>query len=190
MRRGWLPWAAMIALALAPPVAARTVAGVELAPEYRFADGTRLVLHGAGVREKYFFDIYVGALYLPEQGQSAETIRSRDQPGRIAMRFVYDEVGRDKLVDAWRNGFEANNDPEVLDTVADRLERLIDAMPDGVEAGDTLALTYRPGEGTRVAVNGTVRETIAGGVFFRALLAVFVGPEPPDADLKRGMLGE
>jgi len=190
MRGDWLTGLGLIALVLATPVPAKTVSGVELAPAYRFDDGTTLPLHGAGVREKYLFDIYVGALYLPEPGQSVETIRSRDQPGRIEMHFVYDEVGRDKLVEAWRSGFKANNDAEVLDTIADRLGRLIDAMPDGVEAGDTITLTYRPGEGTRVSVNDSVRETIASGVFFRALLAVFVGPEPPDGNLKRGMLGE
>ncbi len=191
MRRGRWPWLVAIALTWAAPAAANTLAGVELAPDYRFDDGTALPLHGAGLREKYLFDIYVGALYLPETGQSVEAIRTRDQPGRVEMHFVYDEVARDKLVDAWRSGFEANNDADVLDTIDARVERFIDAMPDaGVAAGDTIAMTYRPGKGTRVAVNGSARETIAGGVFFRALLAVFVGPEPPDADLRRGMLGQ
>jgi hypothetical protein len=38
-------------------------------------------------------------------------------------------------------------------------------------------------------VNGEPRGTVEGGIFFRALLGVFLGPEPPDDDLREGMLG-
>jgi len=180
---------AAFALALSTTAEAVSVGGVELAESHRRDDGTALALHGAGVRTKYFLDIYVAALYLPERGQSAQALRQRDQPGRLEMHIVYDEVSQDRLASAWRDGFRANNPREVIDTIEGRLARFIAAFP-AMGAGDTATMTYRPGKGTRVVINGEPAANIDGGVFFRALLAVFVGPEPPDSDLKRGLLGK
>lgn len=174
--------------AAGPRAAARSVEGVELPGTVTARDGATLRLHGAGVRTKFFFDIYVGALYLPRTGQALQAIRESDQPGRIEMHFLYDEVTREQLAEAWRSGFRANNPRELHARIADRLERFVALFP-AAAGGDTFAMEYIPGAGTRVAVNGEPRGTIEGAAFFRALLGVFLGPEPADADLKAGMLG-
>lgn len=169
--------------------AAAELAGVRIDDGVTARDGTELPLHGAGLREKFFFDIYVGALYLPTTGQSVERILDTDQPGRIDMHFVYDEVAREKLAAAWEEGLAANNPDGVLDPLGDRIDRFIDLFPDAA-AGDRFTLEYLPGQGTEVRINGQSAGVIEGGGFFRALLAVFLGPEPADSDLKRGMLGQ
>lgn len=168
--------------------AAAELSGVRIDDRVTARDGTELPLHGAGLREKFFFDIYVGALYLPTTEQSAERILGTDQPGRIDMHFVYDEVSRQKLATAWEEGFAANNPDAVLDPLGERIDRFIDLFPDATE-GDRFTLEYVPADGTEVRINGERVGTIEGGAFFRALLAVFLGPEPPDSDLRRGMLG-
>ena len=177
-------------LSLLPVAAgAAEVAGVALDERASARDGSVLRLHGAGVRERFFFDIYVGALYLPERGQGAERIRATDQPGRVEMHFVYESVSREQLAEAWRTGFAANHPRAVRAAIAERVETFIALFPDA-KAGDTLAMEYVPGDGTAVTINGETAGTIAGGVFFRALLGVWLGPEPADGDLKRGMLGD
>ena len=170
-------------------VAAAELSGVRIDDSVTARDGTELLLHGAGLREKFFFDIYVGALYLPTMGQPVERILDTDQPGRIDMHFVYDEVSRDRLATAWEEGFAANNPQGVLATLDERIDRFIDLFPDAT-AGDRFTLEYVPGDGTEVRINGRAAGTIEGGGFFRALLAVFLGPEPADSDLKSGMLGQ
>lgn len=167
---------------------AAELAGVSLDERVTARDGTPLRLHGAGLREKFFFDIYVGALYLPRTGQSAEHIRATDQAGRVEMHFLYDEVSAKKLAKAWREGFAANNPKEVRDTIAARVETFIDLFP-AAQEGDVFTMAYVPGDGTVVRINGERVGAIDGGVFFRALLAVWLGPQPPDADLRSGMLG-
>jgi len=176
-------------LGLAPLAHARNIEGVELAESVSARDGTALQLHGAGIRDKFVFDIYVGALYLPSTGQSLKTILGSDQPARIEMHFLYDEVEAEKLESAWREGFGDNNDREVLDTIEPQLEDFVGMFPTAV-AGDTFAMEYLPGQGTRVTINGEAAGTVAGEVFFNALLGVFLGPEPADDDLKEGMLGQ
>ncbi|MDZ7829472.1 MAG: chalcone isomerase family protein [Halofilum sp. (in: g-proteobacteria)] len=178
-----------VLLALSPIAHARTIEGVELPESVTARDGTALQLHGAGIRTKFFFDIYVGALYLTSTGQALDTIMASDQPARIEMHFVYDEVEAEKLESAWREGFADNNDREVLDTVEPQLENFVRMFPTAVE-GDMFAMEYIPGQGTRVTINGEAAGTVAGDVFFNALLGVFLGPEPADDDLKEGMLGQ
>lgn len=167
---------------------ARTVEGVELDESVTARDGTELLLHGAGVRDRLFFDIYVGALYLPSTGQSVEAILAGDQPARIEMHFLYKEVEAEKLESAWQEGFSNNNQREVLDTIEAQLENFVRLFPTAVE-GDVFVMEYLPGQGTQVIINGETAGAIAGDVFFRALLGVFLGPKPADGDLRRGMLG-
>lgn len=169
--------------------AAAELSGVRIDERVTARDGTELALHGAGVREKFFFDIYVGALYLAAAEQPVERILDIDQVGRIEMHFVYDEVSGDKLATAWEEGFAANNPDGVLNALGGRIDRFIDLFPDAT-AGDRFTLEYVPGDGTEIRINGQSAGTIEGGDFFRALLAVFLGPEPPDSDLRRGMLGQ
>lgn len=187
MFRWILPVAFLVGLAPAMASAAE-LAGVSVDDRVTARDGTELPLHGIGLREKFFFDIYVGALYLPTTKQPVERILDTDQPGRIEMHFVYDEVSREQLVTAWEEGFAANNPQDVLDTLGERIDRFVDLFPDAA-AGDRFTLEYVPGGGTEVRINDQPAGIIEGGGFFRALLAVFLGPEPPDSDLRSGMLG-
>ncbi|NOX76798.1 MAG: chalcone isomerase, partial [Gammaproteobacteria bacterium] len=46
------------------------VAKVNIPEQIKLAD-TTLTLNGAGIRSKFFFDIYVGALYLPQKTRDA-----------------------------------------------------------------------------------------------------------------------
>ena len=52
---------------------ARIVSGVEI-PEKLMINGSQLILNGAGVREKFFLDLYVGALYLKKRNKIAKAI--------------------------------------------------------------------------------------------------------------------
>lgn len=183
-----IPLLALLLAIVLPVAHARTIEGVELDETVAARDGTELQLHGAGLRDRFFFDIYVGALYLTATGQAPDTILSGDQPGRIEMHFLYKEVEAEKLEAAWREGFANNNEREVLDTIGPELEAFVRLFPAAVE-GDTFAMEYLPGQGTEVIVNGETAGTIESDVFFRALLGVFLGPEPADGGLKRGMLG-
>ncbi|MGQ9496536.1 MAG: chalcone isomerase family protein [Thermoanaerobaculaceae bacterium] len=51
-------------------------------------------------------------------------------------------------------------------------------------------MTYIPGRGTTVTFGGKEVGTIEGKAFADALLAVWLGPKPPSADLKAGLLGK
>ena len=58
-----------------------------------------------------------------------------------------------------------------------------------MKSGQRLAFIHKPGAGVQVDVNGTVKGTIKGDDFAKALLAIWLGGAPPNAEVKSGMLG-
>ncbi len=55
-----------------------------------------------------------------------------------------------------------------------------------MKVGDQIIFTYIP----TLAINGQDKLTIAGLAFNPVLLSVWLGPKPPTAAVKKGMLGK
>lgn len=181
---------ALMLIAASMSLSAREVKGVKLDEAVRFAGGgSELVLNGAGVRSKFFVSVYVGALYLPQPRREAAAVLGAIEPRRVAMYFLHDRVEAAKLRAAWEEGFADNQSPETLAALRDRLDAFKALFADAV-AGDVILLDFVPGQGTTVTVNGAVAGSVPGDDFNRALLAVWLGEEPADGSLKRGLLGE
>jgi len=170
-------------------LAARDIAGIKLIEQISVeAIDETLQLNGAGIRTKFFFNIYVGALYLIEKQSSAEKILKSGKANRVSMDFLYDEVEKKKLVDAWIEGFEENVDAATFSALKGRLDKF-NLMFTDMHKGDRVLLDYIPAKGTRVMIKGDVKGMIEGADFNRALLSVWLGKEPVSDDLKDAMLG-
>ena len=174
-------------LVLSPPVGAAEVSGIEIPDQVRL-DNQTLILNGAGVRRKFFFRIYVGALYLPRATSDAEQAITMAGPKRLLMHFIYDELTREQIVEAWNEGFEANLTADQRQALRDGITRFNELFT-AVAAGDRLYIDYLPGEGTRVMRNGVTRGIVEGETLAQAVLRIFLGEDPADSRLKRGMLG-
>ncbi len=177
-----------IFLVLTEVAAALEVAGVDVADEVTLGEGQTLVLNGAGVRKKVFVKVYVGALYLPEPAAKAE--RAIEQPGakRVLMHFVYDGVEKSKITEAWDKGFRSNLTEAAFASLEPRLQ-VFNNMFEDMKKGERIELDYLPGKGMRVSIKGSVKGTVEGVDFMRALLSVWLGEQPADRGLKRAMLG-
>ncbi len=178
---------ALACLLLSELAMALEVEGVEL-PDKVTVAGETLVLNGAGVRSRFFFDIYVGALYLSQPAGDAEAVLAMAGPKRVMMHFLYDEIEREQLVEAWNDGFRSNLSDRERAGLGNELEQF-NALFETVHEGDRVVLDYVPGEGTHVSLNGERQGTVEGEEFARAWLRIFIGDEPEDSSLKRGMLG-
>ena len=160
-------------------------------PDNVTLDGTdvALQLNGMGYRTKFVFNIYVGALYTESKVESRDAAQALNGPKRVVMHMVHDEVSKEKMADAWNEGFEENNSDAQLDKLKARLKTFIGYFPD-LKEGNIVLLDYIPGKGTRVTINDEVKGVIEGADFYTALLDVWLGDEPADDDLKEAMLGE
>ncbi len=165
------------------------LAGVHL-PDTAQIGSQALVLNGAGVRTKWFFKVYVGALYLPQKEASGAAVMADERAHRMAMHMLH-ALGSGKLFDAFDEAFAACHTPEEMEAMEVQLGELkrIFAAVEQVHEGDVITLDYAPGVGTQISVNEALRGTIAGAAFNRALLKIWLGDKPVQEDLKKGLLG-
>ncbi len=168
---------------------AAELSGVSVEDEIKTDSGQTLLLNGLGLREKFWVDVYVGSLYLTQKSSDVAEILSRPGPWRVQVDVVYKEVDREKLIKAWREGFEKNQSTETLARLQPRIEQFYGYFDSNVAAKEQYAFDYQPGEGVRVSRNGKALGNIEGDDFKNALLEIWLGNHPADKKLKKGMLG-
>jgi hypothetical protein len=147
-----------------------------------------LVLNGAGIRKKFFINVYVAAFYLPQPERVAARLLSAPPVNRLTMTFVFPKVNQGQMEEGWQTGFEKNLTPAQFAAVSDRLAEF-SALFGDMRQGDVVVFDYRPEAGTTVTINGQQRGLIAGADFNAALLSVWFGREPVTEALKNDLLG-
>lgn len=118
-------------------------------------------LNGLGLREKFFFDIYVGGLYLKNKtGDACKAIES-DEPKAVVMNFIYSSLTKEQIVEAFDESFAKNPKAAPLKKIS---ILLFPGFP-LPKKGDKFEFDYLPGTGTTFKVNGQSKGTIAGVEF-------------------------
>ena len=180
--------AAIATLAFALPAGAKELAGVSM-PETVAVDGQTLSLNGMGLREATFLkiDVYVAALYLEKPTTDPDSILDAEDNKQLRMRFVR-KVSRKDMVNGWKDAVTKNSGDAAV-AVQDRFERLYAAMIDVAE-GDELIVTETPARGINISLKGKELVTLPGHDFARVLWSIWLGPHPPNPELKQGILGK
>lgn len=171
-------------------VQAVEIGGVNIDEEIVLDNNTKLVLNGAGIRSKFFFDIYIAQLYLEKQEQEATSAIEKDGCKRVAMHFLYDGVEQEKIIKGWKDGFTANLDPEALKRLEPQITTFNGMFTEEMKSGDVILFDYLPGAGTRVTIKEKVAGVIEGKEFNDALLAIWLGKKPVNSGLKKDLLGK
>lgn len=170
-------------------IQAREISGISIPETISHSDqSTKLVLNGAGIRSKFIFDIYIGALYLTKKVSTANEVYHLPGEKRVSMHFLYKEVSKDKLVAGWNEGFENNLSKKDYNEIKPRLVDF-DNLFITVKKGDVVDIDLIPTTGTVVTINHKTMGTIEGDDFYVALLKVWLGDDPADSNLKNAMLG-
>jgi hypothetical protein len=177
---------ALSLLLLASPAFGMEVAGVNVAPTVTAGQKT-LSLNGAGIRRKFFFKVYVGALYLERKVASRDELLRDPGDKLVRMIFVYKKVEKEKIVEAFAEGF-SNNTPAVAGT-AEAKEFLSWFTSDFV-AGDTVDIALASDGTVSATQNGKPLGMLRDPALSRAVLRIWFGDKPADAGLEKGMLGE
>lgn len=172
-------------LLFSSPALALEVAGVPVEQTVSVNSRT-LNLNGNGVRKKLFVKVYVGSLYAAKRLASAKEVLSDPGDKLIRMKFLHGKVGREKITEAFAEGF-ANNAPEVAASVEGK--KFLSLFTDDFVRGDTVDLQLGA-DGTVVARhNGKVLGVLKSARLAHGILAIYFGEKPADEGLKRGMLG-
>ena len=180
-----------ISFLLIPAAQGADVAGVKIDDKTRVGS-SELVLNGAGLRKRAFFQVYAAGLYLAEKKTlEAEAIAAAG-PKRVAMHMLRD-VDADQLSGALADGIKDNHSEAEAKALEPRVKQLAAIMAEMKEAkkGMRITLDWLPAAGTQVTVEGRpAGAPIAGEDFYRALLRIWLGDNPVQADLKKALLGD
>jgi hypothetical protein len=180
-----LALALTLALGVACPLRAATIDGVHFADQVTVRDRALPLLGTARLIYKWVFKGYVAAFYL-EPGARPDRVLD-DVAKRLEIEYFW-KIGAADFARATDAGIAKNSPREVVTRLRSRIDRL-NALYADVKPGDRYALTYLPGVGTELALNGAPRGTVPGADFATALFGIWLGAYPLDADLKRGLLG-
>jgi len=176
----------VVALSFSSLVSAKEVAGVDVATNFSAAE-KELVLNGVGIRTKFFMDIYVAALYLPETKVSADEIIAADEPMAIRLHIVSSMINPKRMSDSTRDGFVRSTGGNTA-PIESEIEELITAFQDAVEEGDIFDIVYVPEQGVTVYRNGEAKSSVEGLGFKQALFGIWLSEDPIQERLKEQML--
>lgn len=152
-------------------------------------EGQELALNGAGLREKLWYDLYVGALYTTKKVNSGNALLAEDAPMAITLDITDENVTQEAMKDAVMDGFDDSCSSKERKAIKNEINTFIGFFKDAIVEGDQFVIAYLPSKGTIVSKNGKSLGTIKGNAFKKGLFGIWLGDDPADADLKEGMLG-
>ena len=167
---------------------AKEISGI-IMPEALQADGAALVLNGAGVRTKFFMDLYVGGLYLKQKQSDADKIMAADESMAIRLHIISSLITSEKMEAATREGF-VNATGGAAAPLAERIESFIAVFREKINKEDVYEFVYAPGAGTKISKNGKLKTAIQGIDFKKALFGIWLCAKPAQQSLKEQMLGK
>ncbi|QSS96967.1 chalcone isomerase family protein [Psychroflexus sp. ALD_RP9] len=144
-------------------------------------------LNGAGVREKFWMDMYVGGLYLTNKSHDADAIINADEAMEIKLHIVSGLISSNKMTDAVEDGFENSTDGNTR-PIRQKIDQFKSFFNDEINKKDVFDITYQPGIGIVVYKNGKESGRIKGLEFKKALFGIWLCDKPADKDLKESML--
>ncbi|MCU0571684.1 MAG: chalcone isomerase family protein [Syntrophobacteraceae bacterium] len=172
-------------MAAPPAVSARLVEGVYFTPRVVASD-VPMDLNGVGLKTVWrFYKVSVAALYLGE-GVKPSAVLS-DVPKRLEIEYFH-PISASDFITLTQKLLSENVDQKTLGSLQPRIDRF-NALYRDVKPGDRYALTYTPGKGTLLELNGVEMGTIEGDDFASAVFAMWFGPKPLSKSLKLELLG-
>ena len=193
MRNWFGKWLGACAALLALQVSAATldIYGVKVADSATVA-GVSLQRNGAGTRFKGPFKVYVADLYATRQVDSLEALLAAPGPKRMTLTMLRDmDAGPfGKLL---TRGMEDNNPKSAMSRLIPGLLAMGNIFSEikTINTGDTITMDWIPDTGLVIYLRGKEQgEPFKEPEFYRALMAIWLGPVPADWKLKDALLGK
>ncbi len=166
---------------------AKTLSGVSVAEKLNI-ENKPVLLNGSGVRSKFFFDLYVGSLYLSNKTDDADRAMN-EKYAAIRLNIISELITKKRMQEAIVEGFEhaTHNNLKPIKPEIDQFMSLFDS---GIKKGDQFTFILHKGVGVTAYKNKKKLAEIKNEVFRHTLMAVWLGDKPAQKSLKKQMLGK
>lgn len=174
----------LAAMGLAPSFAgAAEIEGVRFAE--RVMGEAPLELRSTALfRYRYWFKVYVAALYLAPGVDLRRVLE--DVPKRLEIEYFYGFSAED-FARSTLSKISDNFEPDVVEGLKPRIEALSQLFRP-VDPGDRYALTYVPGGGLELSLNGETLGVVEGADLAAAMFSIWLGDRPLDRSVKEQLL--
>ncbi len=154
--------------------------------DHVIVENTLLSKRGAGLfRYLGFIRAYAGALYV-ENGKPTEEVLNNSAK-RLELEYFVNIDGED-FGPVTNKLLGRNIEPEILAGIKGRVEKL-NALYEDVSPGDRYSLTFIPGKGTELALNGEPKGFIEGDDFGSAIYTIWLGQNPVSKSFRNQLMG-
>lgn len=135
---------------------------------------------------RMFFKLYDAALFVaPDADPPA--ILNAETGFRLQFRYLR-KIDKSIILKSSAKMLEKNLSPSELAQIADRMDRINKAYR-SVGSGDRSSLTYIPGRGTTLRINGDYVTTIEGQDFAQLYFKIWLGEQSLSPSLTKSLLG-
>ena len=145
-----------------------------------------LSLRGAGLKKFLSIRVAAAALYLKQDADAKDILK--DIPKSLEVIYLQN-IPDVELQNATTKGIRLNVSEKEFKVLSSNIDLLNTYYP-SVRKMDRIRVTYIPGKGTIVEVNGAVKGTVPGADFGRAFFSIWVGNRPVDARIKQIIMGK
>lgn len=164
--------------------AAVSVEGQAFEAEARAGETLFVLNNAALLKVKVFFKVYAAGLYLADSKDVSRVLD--DVPKRLEIAYLRD-IPKSIIVDAAEDYLKTNLKPAELSAIRARVDE-INKLYSDVKEGDRYVLTYRPGVGCELALNGKSLGVIPGADFAAAYFGIWLGPGCAAPSLRDALL--
>ena len=140
------------------PVQAKEIAGIDM-PDSLAVNGTTLSLNGAGIRSKFFMDIYAGGLYLEAASKNADDIIAADQTMAMRLHMFSSLISSEAMEEATLEGFEKASSGKTK-PMAIQIDSFVEVFRETISENDVFDIVYVSGKGIDVYTDGTFISSI------------------------------
>ena len=146
----------------------------------------RMVLTGAALRQKFYFNVYAVASYVQEgaKPRTPEELAAVDCPKRLELVMERTVNGKE-MAEAFRAAIRLNYPEPALGAEVGDLVRFLQGQE--ARQGDHIVLTYVPGVGLRCDLAGRAEVVIQGAQFLRAVWDIYLGKNNLGEEIKKGL---
>lgn len=158
-------------------------------PDTVTVEGETLKLVGAGLREKWFFDVYTMGVYSKSGACGAAAQISGDEVKYLRIDMLRD-VDAEKMASTLKEAFDNNTPASASAELKGKINNFLSYFKKACTKGTKLEFTYVPGKGTALKQNGAeMGPVIAGKDFADVLWSCYFSQKTCCPDLKRQILG-
>lgn len=186
--RLWATAAAMItAMLLAAVAPAATVEGNNY-PLTVMVEGKNLKLVGAGLREKFFFDVYSMGAYTQSGSCNPSSIIDTDEPKYLRLDMLRD-VSAEKMASTIGESFSEHMPKNASAKLKQQRRTFESYFKDECKEKTVLEFIYIPATGTIMKQNGKrLGKPLEGADFMHVLWDIYFGKDTCCDDLKEQIL--